>query len=95
MILLSPWMVMTRKRGSISTLFIWVRLSSQGTRYHMTTDEHSATVVIQWLRDCRTLKQLARVWGELTPYSQNLPGVEAEKNKRKEMLCRPKKQEKP
>ena len=65
------------------------------SRSMQSLDKHSASVVKDWLRACRTLKQLQRVWGELSPYAQNLDGVVAEKDKRKEWLCRPKKQEKP
>ena len=51
----------------------------------MTVNEHSAAVVIKWLRAANTSANLRQLWGELTPYAQNLAVVVQAKVKRKEV----------
>lgn len=48
--------------------------------------EHSAAVVIRWLRAANTQANLRKLWSELTPYAMNLPGVVKCKDDMKEAL---------
>lgn len=59
-------------------------------------NDYAVARIVKWIRACETELQLRQLWKEeLGDNFKMLPEVLAATNKRKEMLCKPKKQEKP